>query len=189
MVGGDDLIVSVTADRAWPFTLAYLSEFSRQIAGIAGVPPVLLEPVPPSASAGLVFAHLKFPFRRAAELAAEQLRAAKKDFRGAEPAVAWLDVTQDGERRPAAQCPWSLDALTGASDAVRALRADVPASGRAALSRLVDAARPELSLARVREHARRLERDAALTPFLGAGVPAADARKVAAALSLARWWR
>ena len=55
--------------------------------------------MPPTASAGLVFAHAKFPFRRAAELAAGRLRDAKKWGHGATPAVAWLDVTRDGERR------------------------------------------------------------------------------------------
>jgi len=189
VVGGDDVIVSVTADRAWSFTLVYLDEFSRRLAGTDGIPGELLKPVPPSASAGLVFAHAKFPFRRAAELAADQMRAAKKYGKGAEPAVAWLDVTRDGEHPPAGQCPWPLVDLVGLSDAVRALRTDVPPSGLAVLSGLVDAEPPELALARLRDHARRLERDTVLAPFLGSDDPAAAVQRIAGALSLARWWR
>ncbi len=101
IVGGDDLLVSVVADRAWRFTVTYLDAFRKNVGAIPGVPDDLLGPVPPTASAGLVFAHAKFPFRRAAELAAERLRAAKREFRGASPAVGWLDVTHDGERPPA----------------------------------------------------------------------------------------
>ena len=189
VVGGDDLIVSLTADRAWPFTMAYLREFRDRVARIDGLPPGLLEPVPPSASAGLVFAHSKFPFRRAAELAADQLKAAKQRYHGAEPAVAWLDVTRDGEHPPAGQRPWRLDDLTGLAGALSALREKVQPSGLAVLARLADPGRPELALARITEHARRLEREAVLTPFLGSGGPAADAERIAGALSLARWWR
>lgn len=188
IVGGDDLVVSVTADRAWLFAVTYLGEFRRRLASVDGVPDGLLAPVAPSASAGLVLAHAKFPFRRAAELAGEQLRAAKREFRGEEPAVAWLDVTRDGERSPVGQRPWTLADLTGLSDAVRALREQVPPSGRATVGRLIDAARPEVSVARVREHARRLEREAVLMPFLSSGDPAEDAARLAGALALARWW-
>jgi hypothetical protein len=189
VVGGDDLIVTLTADRAWPFTLAYLREFARAVSAIEGLPAGLLEPLPPSASAGLVFAHAKFPFRRAAELAANQLRAAKKQFLGTEPAVAWLDVTRDGEQAPTWQRPWRLADLVGLSDALRALRAEIAPSGLATLTRLVDPSRPELSLARIREHARRLERGAVLEPFLRSGDALADGERIAAALALAGWWR
>lgn len=189
IVGGDDVVVSVTADRAWRFAVTYLEAFGRRLASIEGVPPELLGPIPPSASAGLVFAHAKFPFRRALELAGEQMRAAKQEFCGELPAIGWLDVTRDGERPPAGQSPWQLTDLTELSGAVLALRQQVEPSGRATLGRLIDVTRPpEVSVARVREHARRLEREPVLGPFLASGDPAADARRVAGALSLARWW-
>lgn len=188
IVGGDDLVVSVTADRAWRFAVTYLDAFRRRLASIDGVPAGLLAPVAPSASAGLVLAHAKFPFRRAVELAAEQLRAAKREFRGEEPAIAWLDVTRDGEHPPAGQRPWTLADLTGLSGAVQALREQVAPSGRATLGRLIDTTRPEISVARVREHARRLDREAVLGPFLSSGGHAEDAARLAGALALARWW-
>ena len=189
VVGGDDLVVSVVADRAWEFTVTYLDQFRQRLSAIEDVPPDLLSAVPPTASAGLVFAHAKFPFRRAAELAAEQLRTAKRQFCGATPAVAWLDITRDGEHPPAGQRAWPLDDLIDLSGALRSLRTDVDASGRAVLERLVDVTRPGVSVARVLEHARRLDRAEVLMPFLSEADPASTTARMAGALSAARWWR
>jgi hypothetical protein len=189
IVGGDDLLVSVVADRAWWFTVGYLDAFRKQAGAIPGVPKELRGPVPPTASAGLVFAHYKFPFRRAAELAAERMRAAKQEFGGTIPAVAWLDVTRDGERPPPGLRAWALDDLLGLDGALTALRADVEPSGRAVLERLLDVTRPVVSLARVREHARRLDRGPAVEPFLAGQDPEAGTARMTGALSVARWWR
>jgi hypothetical protein len=187
IVGGDDLVVSVVADRAWQFTVQYLDAFrahARAIPGADGGPGA----APPSASAGLVFAHQKFPFRRAAELAAGRLRAAKRAFHGVSPAVAWLDVTRDGEQAPDAVQAWALDDLLELEDALAALR-EVEPSGRAVLERLVDTGQPAVSLARLREHARRLDRGAVVEPFLAGLAPGAGTERMAGALSVARWWR
>jgi len=140
VVGGDDLVVSVAADRAWQFTVSYLDAFREQVRAIPGLAE-LPDVVPPTASAGLVFAHAKFPFRRAWELAAQRLRAAKQEFHGASPAVAWLDVTRDGEQAPDYLHAWALDDLQPSSDALSALRTLEP-SGRAVLERLIDTSRP-----------------------------------------------
>ena len=188
IVGGDDLVVSVAADRAWRFTVSYLDAFrahARDIPGVSDEHGTAL----PSASAGLVFAHMKFPFRRAAELAAGRLRAAKRQFHGVSPAVAWLDVTRDGEQPPAALRAWALDNLVALEDALGALRAQVEPSGRAVLERLVDTGQPAVSLARLREHARRLDRGAVVEPFLAGLDPGPGTERMAAALSVARWWR
>lgn len=189
IVGGDDLVVSIVADRAWPFVIAYLAEFRRRMAAVSGVPPALLGPVPPTASAGVVFAHASFPFRRAMELAAGRMRDAKRQLRGIVPAVAWLDVTRDGEQPPAGRGAWTLDDLLALADALQTLRTDIEPSGRATLGRLIETDRPEVSAARLREHSRRLERDAVLAPFLAEGTAAANIARVSGALSLARWWR
>jgi hypothetical protein len=188
IVGGDDLLVSVVADRAWRFTVSYLEAFGKHARDIPDVGD-LLGPAPPSASAGLVFAHMKFPFRRAAELAADRMRVAKRQFRGAGPAVGWLDVTRDGEHAPAAQPAWALDDLIELEDALAALRADIEPSGRAVLERLLDVTRPAVSLARLREHARRLDRGAVIEPFLTGLDAQAGIARMAGALSVARWWR
>ncbi len=188
IVGGDDLLVSVAADRAWRFTVSYLDAFGRHARDIPDVGD-LLGPVPPSASAGLVFAHLKFPFRRAAELAAGRMAAAKQQFHGVSPAVAWLDVTRDGEHAPPAQRAWALADLLELEDALAALRAEIEPSGRAVLERLVDVTQPAVSLARLAEHARRLDRGTVLEPFVAGLDPAAGTVRMAGALSVARWWR
>ena len=188
IVGGDDLVVSVVADRAWRFTVSYLDAFrahARDIPGAGDGSGTAL----PSASAGLVFAHMKFPFRRAAELAAGRLRAAKRQFHGISPAVAWLDVTRDGEQPPPALRAWALDDLLELEDALAALRTQVEPSGRAVLERLVDTGRPVVSLARLKEHARRLDRGAVVEPFLAGLDPGPGTERMAGALSVARWWR
>ena len=65
----------------------------------------------------------------------------------------------------------------------------VPPSGRAVLERLVDPRRPAMSVARLAEHARRMDRAAVLDPFLRDGDSALAADRVAEALSVVRWWR
>jgi hypothetical protein len=194
VVGGDDLVVSVVADRAWAFTTTYLQEFSRALSTL-DLPRDLAARLP-TASAGLVLAHAKFPFRRAAELAAERLSTAKRTPAvgrrqpvGITPAVAWLDVTRDGERPPPGQRPWSLDALCEQAGNLRELREKVEPSGRAVLGRLLDPASPEVSLARLRDHARRLDRAKVLEPFLRDSDAGEAVATIAEALALARWWR
>jgi hypothetical protein len=189
IVGGDDLLVSVVADRAWPFVMTYLEEFRRRMAVISGVPAELLQPVAPTASAGVVFAHASFPFRRAAELAAGRMKDAKRQLRGTIPAAAWLDVTRDGEQPPAGQTAWTLDDLRAHDGALRALRAGIEPSGRATLNRLAEVRHPEVSAARLAEHCRRLGRDTALAPFLAGETAAGRIYRVKDALALTRWWR
>jgi hypothetical protein len=189
IVGGDDLVASVAADRAWPFVTTYLEEFGRRMRSIKGVPPDLLEPVPPTASAGVVFTHFKFPFRRAVELAEGLLRDAKRQHRGAEPAIAWLDVTREGEHAPAGRRAWTLDDLSALGEALRGLREDIEPSGRATLERLVQVEQPEVSAARIGEYGRRLGKADVLAPFLAEATPAERVGRMSDALSLARWWR
>lgn len=184
LVGGDDVLVTVVADRAWRFTTTYLREFANRMRTIDGLAEHLGDGQPVTASAGLVFTHVRSPFRRAVELAGEALRKAKKDHKGREAAVAWLDVTRDGEQPPPHRAAWTSGALADLAPALTTL-AEVAPAGRAVLERLIDPARPALSAARLREHARRLDRDDVLDPFLTHGGPAA----VADALSLVRWWR
>ncbi|MEO3747196.1 hypothetical protein [Plantactinospora sp. B5E13] len=184
LVGGDDVLVSVVADRALRFVTCYLEAFADRMRGIGGLAGNPAGGQPVTASAGVVFAHATFPFRRAVELAGQALKTAKKDHQGRHAAVAWLDVTRDGEQPPPHRTAWTIDTLAGLATALDTL-ARVPASGRATLERLVDPDRPALSTARLREHARRLDRDDVLDPFLDRGGPGT----VADALSLVRWWR
>ena len=118
VVGGDDLLVSVVADRAWAFVTAYLGRFEHELRGAAVLAPYLDHGFAPGASAGVVFAHATFPFRRAVELAEELLRSAKRAHAGRTPAVAWLDVTRDGEHPPAHRAAWTVADLRDSADAI-----------------------------------------------------------------------
>lgn len=184
LVGGDDVLVSVVADQAWRFVTTYLEAFADQMRGIDGLAGLLPDGQRVTASAGLVFAHAKFPFRRSVELAEVLLKKAKKDHKGRDAAVGWLDVTRDGEQPPRHRATWTTQELADLGPALAAL-ATVPPSGRAVCERLIDPARPALSTARLREQARRLDRGDVLDPFLAHGGPAT----VADALCLVRWWR
>ena len=98
-------------------------------------------------------------------------------------------MTRDGEQPPPVLRAWALDDLLELQDALAALRADVEPSGRAVLERLVDVSRPAVSQARLREHARRLDRGPAIEAFLAGLDPEAGTARMAGALSVARWWR
>lgn len=138
VLGGDDVIVSVTADRAWPFTLAFLAGFSAELAAAAReltLPGDVTQQLP-TMSAGLVFANASFPYARAVHLAEEALRKAKRDTSGAEPALAWLDVTVDGEQQPPWRRTLTQAALAGQVSDLAALGRITP-SGCQALARLL----------------------------------------------------
>jgi hypothetical protein len=104
VVGGDDILVSLPADRAWTFTLTYLEMFQDLLEGATG--PVLRllpeppaghqRPMPPTASAGIVFAHSTYPMNLVVELAEERLIRAKRATGGAACSIDFVDVTADG---------------------------------------------------------------------------------------------
>lgn len=188
IVGGDDVVVTVVADRAWTFVTTYLDVFQDRMAllpELKGYPPV-------TASAGLVIAHSKFPFRRCFELAHELMRRAKNAHNGQSAAVAWVDVTRDGDLLDPSTVErvWTVARLHALTDALHDL-GQVDGAGRAALERLIDRdTAAEVCLARLREHGRRLGRSSVLEPFLADGpTPESRVRRLAEALSLVRWWQ
>jgi Cas10/Cmr2, second palm domain len=106
VVGGDDLVVSVVADRAWRFTVSYLEAFDALVHDIPGLADVLAageegdEPVSPSASAGLVFAHAKFPFRRSWDWPRNACARRKRSFTGpARRLPGWTSPGTESSRR------------------------------------------------------------------------------------------
>jgi hypothetical protein len=179
LIGGDDLLATVTADRAWDFTLAFLADYHRRTATLAAEYSALARrSVPaPTASAGLVFAHAAFPFASALDLAEEALRRAKTAHRALEPAVCWIDVTEDGPALPEERTAPKVSALEAGRSVLDGLMG-VPPSGQARLARVAD--QPD----RVADLAHRLDRADALLPFAlpGAPMPLRDA------LVLGRWW-
>ncbi len=186
VVGGDDLLVSVVADRAWLFVTTYLDEFGRRLGAVPALAPHLRDGgPPPSTSAGIVFAHATFPFRQAVELSEKLLRKAKDDHLGDTAAVSWVDVTKEGHQVPPHRAAWTAQELSDQAEALRVLRTVAPA-GLAVMERLIDLEDPALTAALLRDHARRLGRADVLEPFMHGSRGLAG---VADALSLVRWWR
>lgn len=185
VLGGDDVVVSVTADRAWPFTRAFLAGFGAAMQAAAERLELTrsIRQRLPSMSAGLVFAHAKFPYARAVRLAEDALRRAKRDTRGAEPAVGWLDVTADGEEAPAWRSTQTLGALSRHAGDLSSL-SGIPRSGRQALARLLDSGTDEESRAAALTWARRNG-----YPVVPALLDAGSVTEVRNLLALTRWWR
>ncbi|CAL9423660.1 MULTISPECIES: hypothetical protein [unclassified Streptomyces] len=205
VVGGDDVLVSLPADQAWAFTLAFLYEFGRSIrtatadiletlngrrAGRpAGEPPLEA----PTASAGIVFAHSGYPLNLLAESAGQRLREAKRAVRGKAASVQWLDITADGTEAPEHE-PLLLSALrtpaggpTPEATALSAL-ASVHASHRA---RLTEAVRSdgEITAAVIAHRVGHLEAvQPFLSPFDQQKAPPPTGIGLGAALNIARWW-
>ena len=107
LVGGDDVLVSVTADRAWAFATAYLSSFERGMSDLlmrhgGGDLPT------PTASGGITIAHQKHPFSQTVALSDRLLSAAKRQGGGAVSTIAWTDVTRDGPQVVEGRAPWRL---------------------------------------------------------------------------------
>jgi hypothetical protein len=185
VLGGDDVVVSVTADRAWPFTQAFLAGFSDALTSAAGrlsFPDHVTRQLP-TMSAGMIFAHASFPYARAVRLAEDALRQAKQDTGGARPAMAWLDVTVDGEQPPSWRRTLTQEALEMRSTDLAAL-AGISRSGRQVLARLLGAGSEEEARAAGLVWARR-NGQAVVTGLLNqAGIT-----ELQNLLALTRWWR
>lgn len=92
LLGGDDLLVTVPATRAWAFLTRFLERL-RDIVHNIDFGPVTKRP---SFSAGMVICKLAYPIGDQVELAADLLRSAKEAVDGKDWSFAWLDVTDGG---------------------------------------------------------------------------------------------
>ncbi|MGH4021618.1 MAG: Cas10/Cmr2 second palm domain-containing protein [Pseudonocardiaceae bacterium] len=182
LVGGDDLLVSVTADRAWDFVVAFLDVYHRRTAALAAdYQQRAGTPVPvPTASAGLVFAHSAYPFANCLDLAETALRRAKARHKAREPAVCWVDVTEDGPELPPARSAPRLTTLAKHRSEIDGLCA-VPPSGQAQLAK----AAQDGDDTTVAALAHRLGRMNVIRPFQ----QATPAMSLVDALVLGRWWQ
>ncbi|MFF4128269.1 hypothetical protein ACFYYP_32495 [Microbispora rosea] len=183
VIGGDDIVVTVVADRAWTFTRSFLSQFDAGMTELAQKSGIPEEVRLPTMSAGLVFAHCKFPYARAVHLAEEMLRGAKRDTYGERAAVGWLDVTEDGEAAPHWRRAFPLAEVEHLSEGLRAL-GKIGKSGRQALQRCLGHRSEEEAMAAAQVWARRNNHPA--VGDLLRNVSVADARNL---LSITRWWR
>lgn len=106
-VGGDDVLVSVPAARAWEFAATLAREFAvlgdtwraRVAADTADEQlrtrmATVIDEV--SLGIGMVIARETYPFAHAFDLAEEAMKAAKKYTRGQSSAIAWVDLSAEG---------------------------------------------------------------------------------------------
>lgn len=182
LVGGDDLLASVTADRAWDFVVAFLDDYHRRTAALADEyqQHAGTRVSAPTASAGLVLAHATYPFANCLDLAETALRRAKSWHKALAPAVCWVDVTEDGPELPPARSAPRLSTLAEHRAEIDGL-CTIPPSGRAQLANAAqdsdDTAVPAL--------AHRLGRVNLIRPFLQSPPP----MPLIDALILGRWWQ
>lgn len=159
VAAGDDMIVSVPAEFAWPFLRSLSDTFtalstaalkSQVVKATAAPAHACLRPfleTTLSLGIGMVFHHLSHPIDDAITRADAEMKTAKGQGRGAVPTVSFLDLTADGERRPTKERVWQLstpepgDTLPSVSDPATAgtlqAIADIDTAGRQTLLTLV----------------------------------------------------
>lgn len=139
IIGGDDLLVTVWAPRAWSFARQFTLTFNEALAK-AHKDHDLGDRVPvPTISGGIVIAPATFPFSQARTLAEGLLDNAKARHSGVS-AFGWIDVTHDGDRVPAGRRPVRVATLDELDTALMDLGA-LPKSTRSSLARAARAKR------------------------------------------------
>ena len=186
--GGDDILVTVPALRAWRFLRVFL-EASQQGYTAFGQPDRH-----PTMSAGIVICHDAFPIGDQVELAEELLRQAKRHVLGNGMSFAWTDVTWDGPRPAAGRPAWDLTKLNNRAKTLNTV-VELPGSTRSSLRTMLSDPDPAARQARLQHFVTRMPESA---PFLS-GVLGADwtqsevlsqaaTQDVLDTLSLGRWW-
>lgn len=204
VVGGDDVLVTLPAEQAWPFVLHFLGEFGNQVRektqGVVdrlnehrsrrpGVPPLVV----PTASAGVVFSHHRYPLHLLVESAHELLRDAKRSVGGREASVQWTDITTDGSGRPAHD-PVRLSDLVKADGSPTLLAGrlsrltNVPAAHRATLAEALRSSGPITAAVIASRNTHLPHILPFLPPFDRPGDRPSGGMGLGAALGLARWW-
>lgn len=182
VVGGDDLLVSVPADRGWRFTRVLLQHLDDGLATLAA--DFGLDDAP-SASAGIVFAAADYPFHLIVAAAEQVLRRAKNAVAGQRASIDFIDITEDGNVSPT-QGPLTLSALMRHAADLDMLVTQLSSSAR---SRQQDLRRqgPDGYL-QAQADLTRTGRADLLAPFPATpGGP--DVIPAAQALRITRWWR
>lgn len=93
ILGGDDILVSVPATRAWEFLIEFLEAAK---AGLSSDDQLSGSGV--SFSAGMVICKAAYPIGDQISLAEHLLRQAKTEVNGADWSFAWQDVTHEGPK-------------------------------------------------------------------------------------------
>jgi len=209
VLGGDDLLVTVVADAAWPL-LRRVHEVFADPQGTLGRVTARAGHSAVQLSLGVVFSHAELPVSQQIEAADVLLKRAKSDHRGDVSSVLWLDATTEGLDPVPDRVAWPVDRLSRGAEAIGALRALPPTTRRTLVEDLAD---PDPLLAcgllrhRLTRHDRGLDeairavtdtldrpcRDVLNLPLRtephSVQAAAQLRRTLHDALSLARWWR
>ncbi|MDI2029514.1 hypothetical protein QFW96_12865 [Saccharopolyspora sp. TS4A08] len=175
LVGGDDVLVSVPAHKAWRFTRTLLEKFSEHL-GTALNEAGLGHLETPSISAGVVIHHHTTPFADVIELADALLKHSKRHGR-AKPALAWHDITHEGPEMLPGQPFLTLEDFQDCFGPLNKLFG-LSASQRLTL---LDYAQANEDL--LLQQAQRLDHRDVIEPFITGPL------RIAQALSIVRWWR
>jgi len=184
VAGGDDVLVSVPAELAWPFTRRFLTTFEHQVRRAVEEAEPSLAGDAPTVSAAVVFTHHTYPFRRCVVAAEAILAQAKAREAGTRSSVLWVDVTREGEQPPVGRAAWTLEEFGRHADAIAELQA-LAKHAQSALSAALARSDPDVAAARARLLADRLEITEVVRELLDDGGVA----RLGDALELARWWR
>lgn len=186
LVGGDDVLVSLPAERAWAFTRAFVREFGQRMVRMARELSLPTDIAVPSMSAGLVFGRRNFPFALTVEHAEHWLRQAKSAAGGARASIGFADVVTDAGRASgrAGDCV-ELTALDAHRNDLDRL-ARLPHSSQHRLARALDHGGQQ----RAEAQAARLGQHDVITPFLPSPSRQDDPPiGLGTALRIARWWQ
>lgn len=184
--GGDDVLVSVTAPRAWRFLTNFLDTLKGSLTELSENHDHAL-----SMSAGMVICKAEYPFANQVELAEALMRNAKSAVHGKDWSFAWLDVTHDG-LDPNTHDPWTLDRLNSCQETLGHLRSGMTAHGEAALVRVL-AADPHSRGTLLDHLSHRMPEVNTLLRLLDVtdpkGITGEQTTLINDLISIGRWWR
>ncbi len=186
ILGGDDLLVTLPADRAWEFITKFLDVMEEELNRLDLLP----ETKRPTVSAGVLFCKAEYPFGDQVEMAESLLRKAKRHVNGADWSVAWSDITSDGLHGN--HTPWTLQELRDRTKALDYTRSDLPASAEAELLAAIQ--HPDIRIAQQKLNHRIARIEGAGKFFETCGIDhknltSVDVRLVNDITVMGRWWR
>lgn len=180
ILGGDDVLVSLPASRAWPFLRAFLSTMRTGFQKYSEAAP--------SVSAGMVICHRDYPIANQVELAETLLLSAKRHVAGRDWSFLWADVTAEGPIPPL-RTPWKLSDLDARADALDMLNG-IPKSSKQRLQEILSHVDANIARQLLDHQAARMDGAASFLSKLHLSDDNEIRRAVITdSLSIGRWWR
>lgn len=182
ILGGDDLLVSLPAERCWEFLRVFLHTLQQSSSFSTAELPLSL-------SAGMVICRAPIPLANQVEVAERLLKRAKREVAGNGWSFTWLDLTQDGP--DGEHQVWSLHNLEARRDALTHLSAMSESSVHGLMTAAADED-PGVVAQKLRLLTHRMPESKELLDHLGITPGALDHQDVQVIrdlISVGRWWR